>query len=112
MAMASRIPKSGPLSQHWLPLYEAVKRGWTRDAALIAAVKGQSTLLRMLEGGVTFLEDRIFDAAAINLRRRTFKRARVAVGEGADEVSSADGLTGDLDGEIARLIEAAEFGYD
>jgi len=104
--------RAGPLSQHWLPLYEAVRRGWTKDAALIAGIRSQSTLSRVLDNGVTFLEDRIFDAAAIDLRRRTFNRARVPTAEQRQVPGSKGSATQAVDASVAKLITSLDLSYD
>ena len=72
----SHYNQSGVLSENWLPIYEAVRRGWTEDKRLVAAVQSNDILNRMLKSDVTFLEDRVFDASTINLRSRTFRRDR------------------------------------
>jgi hypothetical protein len=53
-----------------------VRRRWTTDKALVAAVRAQPILEKMLNAKVTFLEDRIFDAARINISQRVFAPAK------------------------------------
>jgi hypothetical protein len=78
------LKKAGVLDQYWLPFYEAVRRNWTKDKSLIDAVKANPVLAKMLASKVTFLEDRIFDAAQINISSRMFRarggRIRTAQG--------------------------------
>jgi hypothetical protein len=70
----AEFKKAGVFSHRWLPFYEAVRRKWTNDKAMIKAVNSNPVMARMLAKKVTFLEDRIFDAAEINITRRTFVR--------------------------------------
>lgn len=72
----AELNKSGVMGSAWLPYYEAVVRGWTTDKVLIGEVKNQPTLAKMLSSKVSFLEDRIFDAAYIDLSHRTFRSAQ------------------------------------
>jgi hypothetical protein len=67
------LKKSGIFDQYWLPFYEAVRRGWTSDKAMIKQVNANPVLARMLSSKVTFLEDRIFEAAQINISTRIFR---------------------------------------
>jgi hypothetical protein len=69
----AEFKKSGINGHNWLPYYEAVRRKWTTDKKLIAAVKNDTILGKMLSKNVTFLEDRIFEAKKIDLTSRTFK---------------------------------------
>ena len=55
-------------------MYESVRRKWTKDRAIISAVKGEPFLDKLLSQNVTFLEDEIFNLKTINLRRKTFRR--------------------------------------
>lgn len=71
----AELNKSGLMGAAWLPYYEAVVRGWTTDKTLIGEVKNQPLLAQMLASKVTFLEDRIFDAAYIDLSHRTFRKS-------------------------------------
>lgn len=69
----AELKKTGVFDQYWLPFYEAVRRGWTSDKVLIQRVKANPVLARMLSSKVTFLEDRIFEAAQINISTRIFR---------------------------------------
>jgi hypothetical protein len=69
----SRFSAAGIHSDNWLPFYEAVRRKWTEDKRLIAAVKADPVLEKMLSAGVTFMEDRLFHASYIDVKRRTFR---------------------------------------
>lgn len=71
----AHLKKHGPHSEMWLPFYEAVRRGWTKDKKLVNAIKSDAVFSKMLTAKVTFLEDMIFDAAKIDLTRRVFVRA-------------------------------------
>lgn len=66
----ARLNREGEMGPYWLPFYEAVRRGWTTDRSLASKVKANPVLAKMLADGVTFLDDRIFDAARITLPRR------------------------------------------
>jgi hypothetical protein len=66
----ARLNHDGVTGSYWLPFYEAVLRGWTKDKSLLNQVNANPILARMLSAGVTFLDDRIFDAARITLPRR------------------------------------------
>jgi hypothetical protein len=70
------LKKDGIVGQNWLPFYEAVRRKWTTDKAMVAAVNAHPIFAKMLANNVTFLEDRIFDAARINVVARVFAQAR------------------------------------
>jgi hypothetical protein len=69
----SHFRTQGVTSENWLPLYEAVKRGWTRDKKIVQEVQSVPLLADMLKAGVTFLEDRALSPVQIDLQRRTFK---------------------------------------
>jgi hypothetical protein len=43
--------------RYWLPHYEAVRRRWTEDVALIAAFANDAFFARLLAADVTFLDD-------------------------------------------------------
>jgi hypothetical protein len=62
----------GIYNENWLPLYEAVRGRWTSDRRLIALVRTDPLFSQMLDEDVTFLDDRIFDAANIDIPRRVF----------------------------------------
>jgi Reverse transcriptase (RNA-dependent DNA polymerase) len=69
----SKIKALGPMSNYWLPYYEAVRRKWTSDKTMVAAVNTHKILNGMLNANVTFLENNILNAASLNLRKRSFK---------------------------------------
>ena len=75
-AWRSVFKKNGIYGENWLPFYEAVRRKWTKDKAIISAVTGDPILNKMLTAEVTFLEDHVFDATKIDVRRRVFRRSR------------------------------------
>ncbi|MEG3620345.1 hypothetical protein V5T82_17930, partial [Magnetovibrio sp. PR-2] len=54
---------TGILSENWLPMYEAVRRGWTKDKRLVAAVSSDPIFRKMLAYKVTFLNETIFDSS-------------------------------------------------
>ena len=85
----AEFKKLGVNSRYWLPYYEAVRRKWTTDKKLIAAVKSDAILNKMLISNVTFLEDRIFEAQKIDLMSRTFKPPKIK-GFGDIAISPAD----------------------
>jgi hypothetical protein len=72
----SHLKTMGIYSEGWLPYYEAVRRKWTLDKKMISVIKADSTLAAMLKADVTFLEDDIFQAGTINLKKRTFKKGK------------------------------------
>jgi len=72
----TQLKKLGIFSEAWLPFYEAVRRKWTNDKKMVSAVNSNPTLSSMLKRSVTFLDDDIFQATTINLKKRTFKKAK------------------------------------
>jgi hypothetical protein len=72
----TELKRTGILGHNWLPFYESVRRGWTSDRQMISAVKAFPILDKMLSAKITFLEDRIFDVATINIQRRVFEKRR------------------------------------
>jgi hypothetical protein len=46
--------------RNWLPYYEAVCRGWTSDAEIVAEIKADPLFSRLLKAKVTFLDDSDF----------------------------------------------------
>jgi len=66
------LKKSGLCGQYWLPFYEAILRGWTKDKTMVAAVNSDPVLSKMLTAKITFLEDRLLEAAKISISRRVF----------------------------------------
>ncbi len=66
----------GVYSEGWLPYYEAIRRKWTTDKKMVSVIAADPTLAAMLRANVTFLEDDIFEAGAMNLKKRIFKRGK------------------------------------
>jgi hypothetical protein len=66
----------GIYSEGWLPYYEAVRRKWTLDKKMVSVIKADATLAAMLKADVTFLEDDIFQAGTMNLKKRIFKKGK------------------------------------
>jgi hypothetical protein len=75
----AELKRSGILGPYWLPFYEAVLRGWTGDKNLVNKVTADPFLSKMLAAKVTFLDDRIFEAAQIKLPRRASTGARASI---------------------------------
>jgi hypothetical protein len=101
--------QTGMYGENWLPCYEAVKRQWTKDKKLIAAMSNDPIFGKMLAAGVTFLEDRILEARQINIVRRTFKKAR--------RQSTGEAMTQPYTGEEDNAEDQNDFavslaGYD
>jgi hypothetical protein len=46
--------------RNWLPFYEATKRGWTKNNAVISAIKADPLFAKLLAWDVTFLDDADF----------------------------------------------------
>lgn len=69
----------GATSPIWLPLYEAVLRGWTSDKSLEKEVTKLPLLNELRKNKVTFLDDGLFKLAQINFARRfyTFKNKKI-----------------------------------
>lgn len=72
----SHLKNEGIYGPYWLPFYEAVRRGWTKDESFISEVKRDPLFSRMLAEKVTFLEESIINAREINLIKRTFKKQK------------------------------------
>lgn len=55
-------PGSGSINdgRHWLPHYEAVRRGWTKDVTLITTIQGDKMFAELLKADVTFLDESDF----------------------------------------------------
>jgi hypothetical protein len=68
------LKERGLYSEYWLPFFEAVRRNWTKDKKLIAAVKSDPVMSKMLAAKVSFLEDRIFEAKNLDVARRVFSK--------------------------------------
>jgi len=75
----AHLREKGIYSECWLPFYEAVRRKWTTDRKLIAAVSSDPILSKMLTEGVSFLEDQIFDAKNLDVSRRVFSKIPIAI---------------------------------
>lgn len=60
----------------WMFFYEAVLRKWTRDKRIVSAVRADPLLNQLLQQKISFLNDRIFEAGFIDLRRRVFNPFR------------------------------------
>ena len=71
----AQFRRSGLYGEHWLPFYEAVLRNWTKDKKIVSAVKSHPIFSKMLAQRVTFLEDKILDAAKISVSRRVFTKS-------------------------------------
>jgi hypothetical protein len=69
----SHFRSHGITSENWLPLYEAVRRGWTKDRKIVQELQSVPLFADMLRKDVTFLEDRALNPRQIDLQRRTFK---------------------------------------
>ena len=78
----SEFKNKGVYSHHWLPFYESVLRKWTTDRTIIAEVKSDPILAKMLSEKVTFLEKRVFEATSIDLSSRIFKPPKVGKHKG------------------------------
>ncbi len=72
----AHLKAMGVYSEAWLPFYESIRRKWTTDKKMVSAVMSDPTLAAMLKANVTFLEDDIFEAAMINLKKRVFKKGK------------------------------------
>jgi hypothetical protein len=66
--------KSGLHGPHWLMFYEGVRRKWTKDRAMRAAVTSDPLMSQLLEANVTFLDASIFENVRISLERRRIIR--------------------------------------
>jgi hypothetical protein len=75
----------------WLPFYESVKRNWTTDKSLIRAVNSDQILKRLLNAGVSFMDDKVFDATRFDLRHRVYsvRKGYIDRPEGAKLLSSS-----------------------
>jgi hypothetical protein len=56
------FPGSGSINdgRYWLPHYEAVRRGWTKDATVIGTIQGDKMFADLLKADVTFLDESDF----------------------------------------------------
>ena len=71
-AWKKKLKETGALGEYWLPYYEAVRRGWTKDKKMVAAIKSQPVFAKMLAAKITFLEDAVMTAGKIDLKKRVF----------------------------------------
>jgi hypothetical protein len=97
----AKFRKVGIYSDLWLPMYEAVSRGWTADAKIAASVKTNPLFAKMLAGNVTFIEDQIFDAKHIDIGRRVFSKiasplAKKGTGRSSKAPRGFGGITIDI----------------
>lgn len=69
------FPAEGIYGRNWLPLYEAVRRKWTTDKTIASLVNSDQFFQKMLQDQVTFLDLQPISASAINLKKRTYKKA-------------------------------------
>ena len=69
----SSAKSSGIFSENWLPMYESVRRGWTKDKTIIGAVTSDPILKSMLIHNVTFLDESIFDASLSKENSETYE---------------------------------------
>jgi hypothetical protein len=99
--------------ENWLLYYEAVRRNWTADKNVVAAVKQDPILAKMLASKVTFLEDKIFDAKRISMVKRVFGKRPPQYGE--EEVSllkEVEGATKHKSNGSSAPEEFIVFEYD
>jgi hypothetical protein len=73
-AWRQKLKESGVLCPYWLPYYESVKRGWTKDKLLEKEVKAHKVLASMLANKVTFLDFDIMSAKSINLKKLVYTK--------------------------------------
>jgi hypothetical protein len=69
----SKFNEESIYGEYWLFYYEAVLRNWTTDKQIVSAVKGDAIFNSMLNSRVTFLEDEMFDATHIDVKKRKYK---------------------------------------
>ena len=93
------LRKTGIYGENWLPYYEAVRRKWTKDKDMIAAVTSDPILSRMLSKDVTFIEERAMDISHISLVTRIFR--------GRDEKNTTQTRFLDVPSGIERRLKAA-----
>jgi hypothetical protein len=75
----SLIRKSSPDSEFWIFMYEAVKRGWTKDKVIVKLIKNDDFFSSLLNSNVSFIEERFLSATRVDLRRRTFSTKELSV---------------------------------
>lgn len=81
------LPGSGtvPNGRYWLPYYEAVLRGWTKQTSIVRGIREDPLFVQLLRAKVTFLDDADFLSKTelpppplrIRSRRRTIPRAPI-----------------------------------
>jgi len=59
----SQVKKSGVNGECWLPIYESVLRGWTKDESIMKQVTSDPFFKKLIEKKISFLDDRLFDLA-------------------------------------------------
>lgn len=69
----------GVLSENWLPMYEAVRRRWTRDRRIIADVSADPIFADMLANNVTFMDDEIFKSSLAPEQSENYRLEQRAV---------------------------------
>jgi hypothetical protein len=75
----AHLKELGLYSEYWLPFFEAVRRKWTKDKKIIGAVKSDAVLAKMLNDGVSFLDDQIFEAKNLDVARRVFRKVPMSI---------------------------------
>lgn len=70
----AQFKKNGIYGEDWLPFYEAVRRGWTKDKGIVTAIRSEPIFKEMLQNNVTFIANDILDAKSINTKRRVFSK--------------------------------------
>jgi Reverse transcriptase (RNA-dependent DNA polymerase) len=73
-AWRQKLKESGVLGPYWLPYYESVRRGWTKDKLLEKEVNAHKVLASMLANKVTFLDFDIMSAKSINLKKLVYTK--------------------------------------
>lgn len=61
---------------YWLPFYEAARRRWTTDSAIVEAMAGDPFFDRLIQEGVSFLDASDFMGAEGSTRRAPWDRRR------------------------------------
>lgn len=105
----SKLKKLGVLDHYWLPFYEAVRRGWSKDKNLAKAVQNHPVLAKMLISNVTFLEDNIFDAARINLSSRRSRGSRIRTVKGIEQYRASKKTNTRNFGNIKLTIQEIDY---
>ncbi|MBB3268772.1 hypothetical protein FHW79_006447 [Azospirillum sp. OGB3] len=73
------VKKEGVDGVHWLMYYESVRRRWTKDKQMEAAIQNHPFMSDLLSNGVTFLDDAIFGDVSINLTKRRIRKINAAL---------------------------------